>query len=157
MKKVLLIATLISLTLLTFSAKFIFFSDLDNKEAHYINVENFDKITYSNDNLVLTVFTGGSSSSNKVDLEIPFTNDAETKKLEKVQYLITNGYVVSAKDGNKYFGNTSARNLTVPKIKEVKFDAFTNDFYNFLNSNQNFFNINTWLIEWVGAIPVSLN
>jgi archaellum component FlaF (FlaF/FlaG flagellin family) len=153
MKKIILITFIVVLSLTMFSAKFLYFSNVDEQKADFINVERFDKISYDGENVILTVYSGSSSLGNQV--KIPFTNDLEQKKLSKVQALVSNGYIVSAKPDNKYFGDSTARNLTVSKIKEVKFDAFTNDFYKFLDSNETFFNVNRWLIIWIDAIPVS--
>lgn len=153
MKKSIIITFIVILSLTMFSAKYLYFSNVSEQNADFINVERFDKISYDGENLILSIFSGSTSMGNQV--KIPFTNETEQKKLEKVQYLVSNGYIVSAKAGNKYFGDSTARNLTIAKIKEVKFDAFTNDFYKFLGSNDVFFNVNRWLLEWVDAIPVS--
>jgi len=155
MKKFILTLTLLVLTLTVFAAKYLYYTDFENGLSHFVNVDHFSIITLEQDKL--TFSNSDTNSYNNDSFSIQITNQEESQKLERLQYLVSNGYIVKGEEGNKYFGNNSVRNLTVNKVKEIKKLAFLNDFYSFIDSNDSFFNLDNWINDFSNAIPVDVD
>jgi hypothetical protein len=104
------------------------------------------------------VSTSSSSySSTNNGIEISTSSPLEDKKLEKLNQMVSNGYIVKANTNNKYFGTNSSRNLTVKSVKNVKSQVFTNAIVEFMNSNDNILNLNNLMVDFANEIPVEIN
>jgi hypothetical protein len=62
MKKTLLIVTLIALTLISFSAKFLFVGNFDGSGSIMYNLDHFDSIEITSDAIILSMVSTSSSS-----------------------------------------------------------------------------------------------
>jgi hypothetical protein len=69
--------------------------------------------------------------------------------------MLMNGYPVKASDSNDFFDVN--QNLTVKRIKDIKYAKFLTDLYEFIDGNKSIFNVNEWIAKFAAAIPVNLN
>ena len=159
MKKTLLIVTLITLALISFSAKFLFASNPDGNGSIMYNLDHFDSIEITSDSIILSMAGSSSSSytSKTNGIEVSTINSLEENKLQKLDQMVSNGYIVRAESDNKYFGTNSARNLTVKTVKTIKSQVFTNAIVEFMNSNNNILNLNNLMVDFAREIPVEAN
>jgi hypothetical protein len=154
MKKLFFTTFLLILSISIFSAKYILITNENTNSAEMYNLEKYDKIEVNSDFLTLSMLNTSYKTS---DLKISLNNDLELKKYDKVNYMIQNGYIVKPNSDNKYFKSTSAKNLTVSKLKQIKVNAFLEDLIKFMNSNETLFNVNAWTVQWALNIPVDAN
>lgn len=150
MKKILSIFLVILLFSFAFSAKYFYYSDPETNGTYLYNLDNFDIIEIQSDQILLSVKT--DTSSEKV--VISTVNELEMKKMEKVNEMINNGFIVKAPSTNEYFGDYSTRNLTAFTIKSIKKEVFINEILKFMNSTDSFLNINRLILNFAREIPV---
>ena len=155
MKKVLMVLLMMTLVLSVFSAKYLYLRNMEEGTAEFIKIDNFDKISFDGDNLIISVYDFSSYSKRTSDIEISLTTPMETQKIEKVQNMLMNGYPVKATDSNDFFDVN--QNLTVKRIKDIKYSKFLTDLYEFIDGSNNIFDINGWIAKFAAAIPVNLN
>jgi hypothetical protein len=145
--------------LISFSAKFLFVGNFDGSGSIMYNLDHFDSIEITSDAIILSMVSTSSSSYSSTNngIEISTSSPLEDKKLEKLNQMVSNGYIVKANTNNKYFGTNSSRNLTVKSVKNVKSQVFTNAIVEFMNSNDNILNLNNLMVDFANEIPVEIN
>lgn len=153
MKKTLSILLIILLFSFAFSAKYFYYSNPETEGTYLYNLDNFDIIEIQSDEILLSVKTGTASQK----VVISTVNELEMKKMEKVNEMINNGFIVKAPSDNEYFGSYSTRNLTSFTIKNIKKEVFINEILKFMNSSNSFLDINRLVINFARAIPVEAN
>jgi uncharacterized protein YxeA len=155
MKKFLMVLLMMTLVLSVFSAKYLYLRNMEEGTAEFIKIDNFDKISFDGDNLIISVYDFSSYSKRTSDIEISLTTPMETQKIEKVQNMLMNGYPVKATESNDFFDVN--QNLTVKRIKDIKYSKFLTDLYEFIDGSNNIFDVNGWIAKFAAAIPVNLN
>jgi hypothetical protein len=150
-----MVLLMMTLVLSVFSAKYLYLRNMEEGTAEFIKIDNFDKISFDGDNLIISVYDFSSYSKRTSDIEISLTTPMETQKIEKVQNMLMNGYPVKATESNDFFDVN--QNLTVKRIKDIKYSKFLTDLYEFIDGSNNIFDVNGWIAKFAAAIPVNLN